>query len=339
MATTLINNLSNLNLESKLSQHLSRLEKLGGELNFSSYIDKVNEQNKNQPFYKKWEPSLSSEPLTPTNQDRINILNSNFKYVGIKKEIEGSKKYYEFIDTSNRENSYYANFKFLYFEVNSVNETYLASKFPYYYRWDVNEFQITKEIPKKLYLIERSADSFNSFYSYTIPDSTHSFLPGFYFSGRVVVLNNGTPLYEYFDESGYWGIKDALYMSPLRPDIDFPLGQPGKGMLEKLDCWLDYVGYFPSTGTLNNLGRFTGYSSTDLYNSKQTFYLYERKDGSVFLTRSLPNSEAGALAEHTSLIDLENNEFKFNLIPEFGESFLGINISSEEILTFIWNEA
>jgi hypothetical protein len=326
METTLINN-------PKLLQHLERLSKVENSLDYSSYVFLVNQQNETQPSFKKWEPALQPLPDPLTDQNRINVLNSNFRYVGIKKSQSTDRNYYEFVDTSNREESYYKDFKFLYFEVNSENESYLISKLPYQYQWNTSTLQITKEVPKKIYLIERTADSFNSFYSFLVSDSTHPFLPSLYFSGRVVVLNNGVLLYEYFDNEGLWGIKDALYMSPLKPNIDFPLGELKSGMLEKQDCWLSSVGQFPSIGSLKSLGRFTGYSTTDLYNSKQKFYLYKRKDQSTFLSKNPPHPEAEALAEHILL--MEKNEPILIINPELGSSFLGIQTSSQEPLTFI----
>lgn len=336
METSLIYNLTLQSIEApKLKAHYERIEKLGGELDFLTYLSKVKTQQENQPSASKWEPALSTFPHVPSAQDRINVLNSNFRFVGIKKAAE--KSYYEFVDTFNQSEEFYTNYQFLYFEVNSANESYLISKLPYSYRWNADLHEINKEIPKKIYLIERSADTFNAYYDYLIPDSTHPFLPFFYFTGRAVVLNNGMPLYEYFDDAGLWGIKDALYMSPLRPNVDFHLGQPSLRTLEKLDCWLDSVGYFPSSGTLNNLGRFTGYSTTDLYSSKQTFYLYERRDGSVFLSMSKPHSEAEALAEQTLLV--ESKEPTLQISSESSSSFLGLQTSSQEILTFISVEA
>lgn len=328
METSLIDSLKK---QSKLSQHIQRLDKLQGKLDFFLYLSKIKEQNKAQYLFKKWEPALSDAPDTPTEQNKLNVLNNNFQFIGIKKGKY--KNYFEFVDTANKTEDFYTDFKYLYFEINSLNQTYLTSKLPYFYQWSIDPFQIKKEVPYKPYLIERTADSFNSFYSYIVQDLNHPFFPFFYFTGRVVVLNSGTLLYEYFDDQGIYGIRDALYMSPVKPNIDFPLGELGKGMLEQLDCWNSLVGFYPIVGDLNSLGTFTGYSTTSLYNSKKRFYLYQRNKGSAFLSEYLPSKESKSLAEHISLI--EKNEPNLIIIPELGESTLGINTSTQETLTFI----
>jgi hypothetical protein len=96
-------------------------------------------------------------------------------------------------------------------------------------------------------------------------------------------------------------------MSTLRPiNLDFPLGQPDE--LEFNPCLQERKGIYPTAGHINQVGRFTGYVTTQNYHSKVTFYLYEREDGSGFLSESRPHSEMESYVEQVRLVGSSYSE-------------------------------
>jgi hypothetical protein len=185
--------------------------------------------------------------------------------------------------------------RFLYVPIRPNLALLLKAQLPFIYNWDSRPIKplIWNQYPYKEYVINASAEDWPCFYSSVVDDLTHPFVKGFYFTGKMILNAEGTILYEYTDIEGIYGIKDELYTSPLQPiELDFPLGKPKPGDIIYDQCLDSLLGFYPSYGSIPYIGQFTGYISTSSYNPYQTYYLYKRKDGSVFLHPAPPSSYA-----------------------------------------------
>lgn len=185
------------------------------------------------------------------------------------------------------------NRKYLYIELNISLLDYV--KVPTICHWNINKVDIYRVFPNKEYLLGLESNHWKSWYSLIVEDMTHPFLNGFIFTGRVIEQGEeGILGYEYRDNKGFYGIRNAIYISPLKPiQLDFPLGIPDKGQVDILKCNERLIDLYPSAGYIPyDIGKFTGYTTNSKYHSSKVFYIYERKDGSVFASEYIPHPHA-----------------------------------------------
>jgi hypothetical protein len=145
--------------------------------------------------------------------------------------------------------------------------------------WDTERLTVDDYYPNELYLLGANSTNWGAWYSLIVEDMTHPFINGFTFTGRVIEQGDESLLaYEYSDTKGWYGLKNELYMSSLKPiELDFPLGIPKEGEVDKLLCNEHLIGAYPSSGCVPyDLGRFTGYTTNRNYHPTKTFYIYER---------------------------------------------------------------
>lgn len=179
-----------------------------------------------------------------------------------------------------------------YFPVGSVNNL-----IPRLQTWNYvnNIFSFVNTYPREMYLFPSSALDWEVIWTLGVNNMSHSFLPYFVFTGLVVCVGQHKHImYEYTDIEGLYGSRDDVYLSSLKPlELDYPLGFPREGMLERDICYTPLVGEYPYEGEINrDLGGYTGLVTTALYHPIHKFYLYIRSDYSLFLSSRHPQPGA-----------------------------------------------
>ncbi|MBD2201816.1 hypothetical protein H6G33_10695 [Calothrix sp. FACHB-1219] len=256
--------------------------------NLTPYLRIVRKQNLKYLEYPKRDRFTFVEPVKLFLGEKAIeiILNEDYRYVGIV-PLEGQLNY-EFYKSITGKNTI-TDSKFLYVPVNIGTTTKLSSKLPKVYSWDVNTNSININYPDKFYIYNSRIEEWNTNLVVISDRYTHNFLPGFYFTGRLVTRKE-LILYEYQDLLGLYGPYTKLYTSPLPPmQLDFPLGFPLEGEIEIEECILDSIGYYPASGYLHQIGTFTGYKTNNNYFPYLTFYMYERSNGTAFLSPIKPH--------------------------------------------------
>lgn len=158
-----------------------------------------------------------------------------------------------------------------------------------------NVFSLVNSYPNEMYLFPSSALDWEVIWTMGINNMSHPFFPNFLFTGLVVCVGQyRNIMYEYTDMEGLYGNRYNVYLSSLRPiELDYPLGFPREGMLERDICYKNLIGEYPYEGILDrDLGGYTGIITTSLYHPIHKFYLYMRSDYSLFLSSRYP--ERGA---------------------------------------------
>lgn len=171
----------------------------------------------------------------------------------------------------------------------------IDSLLPTLFTWGLNESGIptvnTKK-PNEVYLFPTNALDWEVIWALGVMDMSHPFLPNFLFTGLIVCVGSYQHImYEYTDIGGMYGIQHELYISPLKPiELDYPLGFPRNGALEKDKCNQDLIGSYPIEGVLDtDLGTYTGLVTNSTYHPLHKFYVYMRSDLSIFLSSKPPN--------------------------------------------------
>lgn len=159
--------------------------------------------------------------------------------------------------------------------------------------WGVeNETQrILNMYPLEMYLFPSNVLDWDVVWTLGVTNTTHPFLPNFLFTGLVICVGPyKNIMYEYTDMEGLYGNKYAVYISPLKPvELDYPLGFPREGMLEKDICYKNLIGEYPKEGFIDkDLGTYTGLVTTPEYHSIYKFYMYMRSNYSLFLSSRPP---------------------------------------------------
>lgn len=229
----------------------------------------------------------------------VNIINDSFisgdsSIYSITQEVSNDI-YWEFYSPSIDEDPRFS--RYLYIPVTPSLSKVLKSLLPSILSWDVRAIkpQVWVDYPHKLYVRDNASTDWPCHYNLISDDLYHPYHKGFLFSGKAILNADNSILYEYTDIEGKYGIKDQLYLSSLLPiGMEFPLGQPKPSTLIYDSCLDHLLGLYPSYGYLPYIGSFTGYITTTLYNPYQTYYLYERVDGSTFLSPAIPHSYAQA---------------------------------------------
>ncbi len=297
------------------------------DIDLDSFVTQVKSQHFNFLKYPKRYPSIFLETTDLPSMDLAvaEIYNQNYFYVGT--NVLDGRSYFEFAMLSKSSQLYKIECcKFLYAQLLITNQVYLKSKLPFLYYWNLDSKDYGKEYPSSNYLFGSGIEDLLSWRVTISPKYTHNFLPGFIYTGRVTEKNQSI-IYEYKDEFGLYGPLNALYLSSLRPmDLDFPFGQPREEELIFDDCY--EFNCPPRRGHLHMYGLFTGYVTTNRY-SRTKFYLYERKDGSGFLSEHPPSCEAQNLID--TLVETNNiakTEISFTSDP--GQSYMIQYISTSE---------
>lgn len=182
-------------------------------------------------------------------------------------------------------------------------------KVPWYCYWDCHQWRVGKEYPSEISIVGANSENWGAWYSLIVEDMNHPYLKGFVFTGRVIEQGQEGRLgYEYTDVMGWYGIKNELYMSEERPSgLNFPLGIPKEGEVDRLKCNERKVGWYQGRGKIPiEIGIFTGYTTNRNYHPTKTFYIYERiirieEGGSgrreVYGSEEEPREEAEVLIE------------------------------------------
>jgi hypothetical protein len=180
---------------------------------------------------------------------------------------------------------------YLYTQVGEVN-----SYTPLLKTWTYNStFSLVDNYPSEMYLFPSNALDWEVIWTMGVSNMFHPFLPYFLFTGLVVCVGQyRNIMYEYTDTEGLYGSKYDVYLSSLRPfELDYPLGFPRQGMLERDICYRSLIGEYPYEGILDrDLGGYTGLVTTSLYHPIHKFYLYIRSDYSLFLSSRHPQQGA-----------------------------------------------
>ncbi len=269
---------------------------------YSEYVLKVREQQKKFPNYPKVESNLLDSFQVPviSSEDALNkVIHENYIYTGTKRLHRFNV--YEFAQPMGTaiDISYY---KFLYVFISDSSTNLLAEnqKLPKLLQWGE---KYPSAYPDSIYLVNAGINNWPDFYSINSVDTVHPFLPGFYSTNRIAVQKNGRVIYEYFDNLGLYGATSNIYVSTLRPiNLDFSLGHPRLGELERDECLRYLIGSYPAESNEHYLGKFTGYTTSPLYTQYVNFYLYEREDGTSFLLESPPNLLAQEVIERTLIL-------------------------------------
>lgn len=232
-------------------------------------------------------PSISLEEL------KKDLSLHNYEYCGIKetklslyRNYPNSNLYYEFISTSRSVDGSYPSYQFIYIP---IEDREIDDKLPTLLTWDGTKVAYLK--PSELYLKPITIDSWSHYYSFITDGLIHPYLgPSFLFNGRLVEQGDGSVLYEYIENSNRYSSEGSIWVSQLRPQyLDFPFGIPQEGDLEIDDCISDLITLYPERGSFPFLGSFTGYTTTKQYNRNKRLFLYERTDGSTFLSENKPS--------------------------------------------------
>lgn len=269
---------------------------------YSDYVLKVKEQQQKYPNYPKIEPNLSEGPQLPvvSSDSAINkIINENYTYTGTKRIRKFNV--YEFAQpVGNASDISYYRFLYVFIDKNSTEILGENEKLPKLLRWGE---EYPSAYPDNLYLVSAGINSWPDFYTTNSVDTYHPFLPGFYSTNRVSIQTNGKIIYEYFDSLGLYGALSNMYVSTLRPvNFDFPIGHPRMWELAIDNCLSHLIGSYPIRSNEFYLGRFTGFTSTPLHTGYAKFYLYERKDGTTFLSEEAPDLLAQEIIERTLIL-------------------------------------
>lgn len=233
--------------------------------------------------------------------DSINIITNNFLFGDSSSNSEYKAELHEDIPNTDPrlvwefhiEGSSISNNRYLYLP---IRENYLEDikhLLPSLPMWDVDSYSAWYQYPTDKYLLDTTSQEWPTHYNVLSNDLKHPFIPDFLFTGRVILQGyEGNLLYEYTDIKGVYGLKDEIYLSNLKPlHLDFPIGIPRRDELLLDECLEHSIGYYPSKGNLiTDIGRFTGYRTNNKYHPHRTFYLYERSNGTVFLTIARPHS-------------------------------------------------
>lgn len=273
----------------------------------------------------------------------VNIINDEFKVQDVSNAFSVTRQdfpdlYLEYVNTrtpnpnilageyNNIENRY--NWKYLYLPIDSsiLNKVTL----PYLRYWDVSNI---KPIGKNIYpynnLLRLFTNNNNLVSAITLSKSlTNPLYPGFIFNNITYRLGFDRKMlvYEYIDIEGIYGRKGQTYVSTLKPlDSQFPEGFPRLGDLEALECNKRLIGYMPSKGFIeSDIGLFTGVTTTNSY-SRVTSYLYQRIDGSVFLSDAIPHAYA------KDFIDYYFGDSTISFITDSINTFIGDMVITNEI--------
>lgn len=236
------------------------------------------------------------------------LINDSLTFVEEVETIVHDKKqfYWEFC----KKNRNPLDNQYIYIKANKTYLDLLKSKLPTMLKWDTYINSISKDWPYKSYVFQTSITTW-SFYQTVITDNLyHPFLGSLLFTGRVTLQDSPSyEIYEYTDIEGHYGKKNDFYCSSLKPlGLDFPLGLPKVGMLCKEECLEELIGYLPSRGRYpSEVGRFTGYITNNKYSDILTYYIYEREDSSVFLSKEIPSAKAEILYEDLAYKYINSN--------------------------------
>ncbi len=321
---------------SKLKERFRRLKESAFELAYAGYSLRVRSQQTKNPRHPKRDITIPTNhyPRDYAASILAEVINEAYSFTGIIR-LPNSQIFYEFVNTTIKAYSDFTDYRFLYIPVTPATTKQLKGKLPSLTTWDLKAQTIQVWSPMAIAIVDSSADRWPDFYSLEVEDCYHPYLPDFYFTGRVVNQRNSKVLYEYFDSAGLYGVQDGIYMSVLRPvNLDFPLGVPSDLVMD--DCLKELIGCGPTSGHLDQVGQFTGYVTTAAYHPKVTFHLYEREDGTGFLSESLPHPKANAYIEQAYLISKIKRP-GIKLTSSEGNQTLGLTQTTTPSETLILN--
>lgn len=230
----------------------------------------------------------------------INIINNNFLNIDVpiaydpfKRKVQREETLvWEFVDKSYFDSSESRDrWKYLYLP---INNSYIDQiDIPKIGYWNLdNQLTIDYIYPNKEYITTNTAKDWSFHYKLVTEGNRHPFLNGFISTGRCVLQGyEGEILYEYADIKGYYGFRNTLYISNLKPlNQPYPLGIPKVGDLIFDECTANLIGLYPIYGLIPyEVGRYTGYKTTNKYHPKKTFYLYETFNRNTFLSEAIPH--------------------------------------------------
>jgi hypothetical protein len=180
--------------------------------------------------------------------------------------------------------------KFIYLPVDTFGGTSSTySLIPSLEEWgpESEEIVLVRPLKEPIRMIQPISMSYRTIITGNL---YHPFYPAHAYSGRTYLSPSGTLLYEYFDNAGYYSPLDSILLAPERPFfLDFPLGIPMGGQLIQVPSSAE--GFYPERGRGDHQGIYTGYQTTNSYDSSRTWYLYERADRTTFLSEYRPTRE------------------------------------------------
>lgn len=321
---------------------------LYNEEDIDAYIEQVRLQrsraaNRN---YHKYDDSIHgyASPDISLLQLKDELSSNKYRYCGVKetnlslyKIYPYSKLYFEFISTAKDTDGSYASSQFIYIPIEDIDE--IKHLLPTLTSWDTEKLLISNSYPSTLYLKPVSADRWPHNYYLLTDNLIHPFLGSdFVFNGRIVEQGDGSMLYEYRAISNNYCNEGSIWVSQLRPQyLDYPFGIPQENDLFLDRCSSNLIRQYPSKGYFPFYGAFTGYITTDNYSRHKQFYLYERIDGSTFLSEERPHSYSRDFIQSfisPNYLNLYESKTKFSISRDKKLHYLYLGIESDPSLFY-----
>lgn len=283
-------------------------------MNIETYVSLLSKQRLNNPRHPKlYNPvPLTYHPDMTVSYALLQVLNEAYIYTGIiesevdiypiyksgslfndevmindfysmsdsQEKATSSNLYYEFVYPT--PNEILDKWKYLYLPVYPLIEKKVAHKLPFIVEFDTPNLIYSKLYPRTRDLTLTTADEQGAYYT-TDQRGVHPYHPNMSFTGRISPQSNSILLYEYSDNSGYYGRQEDLYLSPHRPlDLNYPIDLTES--FSPSSCMV--LGDYPATGTIPLYGASLNLKTNPGYDPLNTYYVYRKVNGDLVLIES-----------------------------------------------------